>query len=281
MKNMTIHQAKSQLIQITDDSQCADMILGHLLKVPRSYLFTHVNLPLTDHQESVLREYMSRLSKNEPIQYILGYADFMNIRLTVTPDVLIPRSDTETRVLVALAAIRNNGYSKILDMCTGSGAIALGILHELPGKKYNAVCADISAKALSVAQRNAQNLYEKRVSFIESDFFSAFDANNDKFDIIVSNPPYIEKGDISELMPQVRDYEPHLALDGGLDGLDAYRQLISHAPDYLAEGGTLAFEVGYTQAHRVADLMSKSFQNIEIIKDLSGIERVVKGEIAN
>ena len=281
MKNMTIHQAKSQLIQITDDSQCADMILGHLLKVPRSYLFTHVNLPLTDHQESVLREYMSRLSKNEPIQYILGYADFMNIRLTVTPDVLIPRSDTETLVLVALAAIRKNGYSKILDMCTGSGAIALGILHELPGKKYNAVCADISAKALSVAQRNAQNLYEKRVSFIESDFFSAFDANNDKFDIIVSNPPYIEKGDISELMPQVRDYEPHLALDGGLDGLDAYRQLISHAPDYLAEGGTLAFEVGYTQAHRVADLMSKSFQNIEIIKDLSGIERVVKGEIAN
>ena len=281
MKNMTIHQAKSQLLQITDDSQCADMILGHLLKVPRSYLFTHVNLPLTDHQESVLREYMSRLSKNEPIQYILGYADFMNIRLTVTPDVLIPRSDTETLVLVALAAIRNNGYSKILDMCTGSGAIALGILHELPGKKYNAVCADISAKALSVAQRNAQNLYEKRVSFIESDFFSAFDANNDKFDIIVSNPPYIEKGDISELMPQVRDYEPHLALDGGLDGLDAYRQLISHAPDYLAEGGTLAFEVGYTQAHRVADLMSKSFQNIEIIKDLSGIERVVKGEIAN
>lgn len=281
MKNMTIHQAKSQLIQITDDSQCADMILGNLLKVPRSYLFTHVNLPLTDHQESVLREYMSRLSKNEPIQYILGYADFMNIRLTVTPDVLIPRSDTETLVLVALAAIRNNGYSKILDMCTGSGAIALGILHELPGKKYNAVCADISAKALSVAQRNAQNLYEKRVSFIESDFFSAFDANNDKFDIIVSNPPYIEKGDISELMPQVRDYEPHLALDGGLDGLDAYRQLISHAPDYLAEGGTLAFEVGYTQAHRVADLMSKSFQNIEIIKDLSGIERVVKGEIAN
>lgn len=278
---MTIHQAKSQLIQITDDSQCADMILGHLLKVPRSYLFTHVNLPLTDHQESVLREYMSRLSKNEPIQYILGYADFMNIRLTVTPDVLIPRSDTETLVLVALAAIRNNGYSKILDMCTGSGAIALGILHELPGKKYNAVCADISAKALSVAQRNAQNLYEKRVSFIESDFFSAFDANNDKFDIIVSNPPYIEKGDIIELMPQVRDYEPHLALDGGLDGLDAYRQLISHAPDYLAEGGTLAFEVGYTQAHRVADLMSKSFQNIEIIKDLSGIERVVKGEIAN
>lgn len=278
---MTIHQAKSQLIQITDDSQCADMILGNLLKVPRSYLFTHVNLPLTDHQESVLREYMSRLSKNEPIQYILGYADFMNIRLTVTPDVLIPRSDTETLVLVALAAIRNNGYSKILDMCTGSGAIALGILHELPGKKYNAVCADISAKALSVAQRNAQNLYEKRVSFIESDFFSAFDANNDKFDIIVSNPPYIEKGDISELMPQVRDYEPHLALDGGLDGLDAYRQLISHAPDYLAEGGTLAFEVGYTQAHRVADLMSKSFQNIEIIKDLSGIERVVKGEIAN
>lgn len=278
---MTIHQAKSQLIQITDDSQCADMILGHLLKVPRSYLFTHVNLPLTDNQESVLREYMSRLSKNEPIQYILGYADFMNIRLTVTPDVLIPRSDTETLVLVALAAIRNNGYSKILDMCTGSGAIALGILHELPGKKYNAVCADISAKALSVAQRNAQNLYEKRVSFIESDFFSAFDANNDKFDIIVSNPPYIEKGDISELMPQVRDYEPHLALDGGLDGLDAYRQLISHAPDYLAEGGTLAFEVGYTQAHRVADLMSKSFQNIEIIKDLSGIERVVKGEIAN
>ena len=281
MKNMTIHQAKSQLIQITDDSQCADMILGHLLKVPRSYLFTHVNLPLTDHQESVLREYINRLSKNEPIQYILGYADFMNIRLTVTPDVLIPRSDTETLVLVALAAIRNNGYSKILDMCTGSGAIALGILHELPGKKYNAVCADISAKALSVAQRNAQNLYEKRVSFIESDFFSAFDANNDKFDIIVSNPPYIEKGDISELMPQVRDYEPHLALDGGLDGLDAYRQLISHAPDYLAEGGTLAFEVGYTQAHRVADLMSKSFQNIEIIKDLSGIERVVKGEISN
>lgn len=279
--NMTIQQAKSQLIQITDNSQCADMILGHLLKVPRSYLFTHINLPLTDLQESVLCEYMRRLLNNEPVQYILGYADFMNIRLKVTPDVLIPRSDTETLVLVALASIRNKHYCKILDMCTGSGAVALGILNELPGKNYHAVCADISAKALSVAGYNAQSIGEKRVSFVESDYFSSFDANNDKFDIIVSNPPYIEKDEICDLMPQVRDFEPLLALDGGEDGLDAYRQLITHAPDYLNPGGTIAFEVGYTQAKKVADLMSDCFQNIEIIKDLSGIDRVVKGEIIN
>lgn len=277
---MTIQQARTQLIQITENPQSADMILGNLLKVPRSYLFTHINLPLTDSQESVFCEYVRRLSKNEPVQYILGYADFMNIRLKVTPDVLIPRSDTETLVLAALDSIRARGYCKILDMCTGSGAVALGILSELPsGKNYHATCADISAPALSVALYNAQNLGEKRVSFVETDYFSAFDPTFDKFDIIVSNPPYIEKNEINDLDPQVRDFEPHLALDGGEDGLDAYRLLISQAPDYLVSGGTLAFEVGYTQAQKVASLMSARFHNIEIVKDLSGIERVVKGEI--
>lgn len=277
---MTIQQARTQLIQITENPQSADMILGHLLKVPRSYLFTHINLPLTDKQESVFCEYVRRLSKNEPVQYILGYADFMNIRLKVTPDVLIPRSDTETLVLTALDSIRARDYCKILDMCTGSGAVALGILSELPsGKNYHATCADISEAALSIALYNAQNLGEKRVSFIETDYFSAFDPARDKFDIIVSNPPYIEKNEINDLDPQVRDFEPHLALDGGEDGLDAYRLLISQAPDYLVSGGTLAFEVGYTQAQKVASLMSARFHNIEIVKDLSGIERVVKGEI--
>ncbi|MBE7066240.1 MAG: peptide chain release factor N(5)-glutamine methyltransferase [Ruminococcaceae bacterium] len=275
---MTISQAKLQITQITNDTHSADMILGHLLKVPRSYLFIHTNRPLTELQESKLSEYLRRLAANEPIQYILGYADFMNIRVKVTQDVLIPRSDTETLASFAIDAIKAHGYTNMLDMCCGSGCIALSVLHEIPDKKLKAICADISPAALKIASENAASLGEKRVSFVETNYFSKFIPSSDTFDIIVSNPPYIEKNDIPDLMPQVRDFEPHLALDGGEDGLDAYRILISDAPKHLCQGGILAFEVGYNQAAQVATLMERNFKNIEILKDLSGIDRVVKGE---
>lgn len=278
---MTISQARIQITQITNNSIEADMILGHLLKVPRSYLFTHTNIPLSEINESKFYEYLRRLSNNEPIQYILGYADFMNIRLKVTPGVLIPRNDTEILAQCAIDIINKHNYLRMLDMCTGSGCIGLSVLHEVHDRKLRVTMADISPIALNLAGENAKALNENRIRLVETNYFSSLDPSADKFDIIVSNPPYIEKSEIPMLMPKVREYEPHLALDGGDDGLDAYRIIIEQAPNFLCQGGHLVFEIGYTQAPAVAKLMESSFKNIEIIKDLSGLDRVVKGEKIN
>ncbi len=206
----------------------------------------------------------------KPLQYILGYQEFMGLNFKVNPHVLIPRQDTEILVEEVLKYL-HDGQS-ILDMCTGSGCILLSLL------KYSNYCkgtgVDISKEALAVAAENAK-CQQVDAEFVESDLFAAV---SEKYDIIVSNPPYIASSVIETLSEEVRDYEPRQALDGDVDGLFFYRRIIAGAADYLYSGGMLFLEIGYDQAEAVCELMTVSgFKEVEVVKDLAGLDRVVFG----
>ncbi len=222
--------------------------------------------------------YCDRLEKRErriPVAYILGEQEFMGLPFVVNEDVLIPEQDTENLVEEALNEL--TGGTRILDLCTGSGCILLSLL------KYSVdtigVGADLSEKALCVARENAEKLdLTERVTFLQGDLFSALEGTeNRKFDLIVSNPPYIPSAVIETLEPEVRDREPRMALDGGGDGLYFYRKIVKEAPRYLAIGGTLMMEIGYDQAEAVSALLKEeNYYNIEVLKDYGGNDRVVR-----
>ena len=195
----------------------------------------------------------------------------MGLDFKVTENTLIPRGDTENIVEEVIATIENSGYNTVLDMCTGTGAIAISVAHYTKAK---VTASDISKKALEVARENAQNL-NADVNFIESDLFENI---NEKFDVIVSNPPYIESEVIPTLMEQVKDYEPMLALDGGKDGLDFYRNIINQAKNYINPNGCIVFEIGYNQGGQVKSLLENAgFVNINVKQDLAGLDRLVIG----
>jgi release factor glutamine methyltransferase len=276
------------------DAPAADagVILCHVVKCNRAYLYAHGDEELAD---GLLRTYISLLKKRTlgyPLQYLTGAQEFMSLPFEVGPGVLIPRQDTELLVETVTDFCREKAESKdndsdygdgvsgcelrILDIGTGSGCIAISLAHYLPGSRVVAV--DKMAEALEIAKRNARlNGVEDRVLFIQSDLFD--NLRDDLFDVIVSNPPYIRSGDIKRLQQEVKDYEPIEALDGGNDGLFFYREIIRRAPVYLKDGGMLAFETGYDQAGAVARQMTSSscFDSIRIHKDLAGIDRVVSG----
>lgn len=231
------------------------------------------------HQKSVdekdaekIFEYCDRRCKNEPLQYILGTQEFMGLEFEVSRDVLIPRADTET--LVEAVTEERRGMN-VLDICTGSGCIAISIAHY--NKNAFVTGLDISLPALDTAKRNAvKNGVGERVRFEKCDIMNGIP--NGIFDVIVSNPPYIETAEIDSLQKEVCMHEPRIALDGGGDGLDFYRRITAVAPSLLQSGGSLYFEVGYNQAEAVRQLMENSgFEDIRIIKDLCGIQRVVCG----
>ena len=206
-----------------------------------------------------------------PLQYITGSQEFMGLDFFVNENVLIPRQDTETLVLEVLNRI--NKDSDILDMCTGSGCIILSICKL---SKYNirATGVDISNKALEVAKKNADNLGIE-INYIESNLFDKIDG---KYDIIVSNPPYIRTEEIEKLMPEVKEFEPLGALDGQEDGLFFYREIIEKSDEYLKAGGYLFFEIGYDQGLDVYKMMeNKGFSELNIVKDLAGLDRVIWG----
>jgi release factor glutamine methyltransferase len=204
-----------------------------------------------------------------PLQHITGCQEFMGLPFYVTKDVLVPRQDTE----VLVEEVRKHAKGKrVLDMCTGSGCIicSLAKLDSL----VKATGVDISDKALEVARINVQNL-EVEVELIQSDLFEQV---QEKYDIIVSNPPYIETKEIEKLTPEVRIHEPMLALDGMDDGLYFYRKIISHAGNYLYDQGWIFFEIGYNQGKAVSELLeAEGYQQVQVIKDLSGLDRVVFG----
>ena len=216
-------------------------------------------------------ERIERRAKHEPLQYILGSTCFMGLDFTVTPAVLIPRFDTEVLVDEALRIIPEG--SKVLDMCTGSGCIAISIA--LLGKN-NVTGVDISDDALHVAEINRVRLKATEcVDFIKSDMFEAV---NGTYDYILSNPPYIRSSDIDELADEVKNMEPRLALDGTEDGLFFYRILASESGRFLNKGGALIMEIGYDQAEDVSRLLEENkFADIRVIKDLAGFDRVVCG----
>ena len=206
-----------------------------------------------------------------PLQYILGEQYFMGLRFLVNKDVLIPRPDTEVLVYEVLELVKNySGKVKILDLCTGSGCIAISLAKNV--KNAEVFASDISEKALAVAEKNSK-LNETDVKFLKSDLFENIEGKN--FDIIVSNPPYIASCDMDSLSKEVLK-EPHDALDGGADGLDFYRKISENALNYLSKNGMIAFEIGYNQAEGIFDILQKfKYNNIRLVKDYSGNDRVV------
>lgn len=277
------NEAKDILVgaKVADASIDARLLLEEAAGVNKAYLLAHSNeelkLSCEDSVEERYFEMVKRRAERIPLQHIVGYADFMSLRFRVNDNVLIPRFDTEVLVEETLKHVHDG--MKILDMCTGSGCILISLL------KYSNDCygmgADISDKALDVAMENAINLLNDKegvqFDFVRSDLFTSID-RSEKFDIIVSNPPYIQTGVIDSLESEVKDHDPLLALDGGRDGLDFYRRIVSDAGSYLNPGGVLLFEIGYDEADDVTKLLNEAgYIDTKVIKDLSGLNRVVLG----
>ncbi len=232
--------------------------------------------------EEKLLEYAIERASGKPVQYIVGEQEFMGFPFHVKQGVLVPRADTEILVesIIELIDIkrRNNGETdkiKILDLCCGTGAIGISLLKLIPNSK--AVLLDISEDAFNITVENAIRLGVKdRATILKSDLFSKL--GDLKFDIIASNPPYIPTSEIDSLMAGVKDFEPHLALDGGFDGLDFYHKIAENAIKHLEKGGIIAFEIGSNQAKDVKEIMEhEGFVEIEIYNDLAGLNRCVIG----
>ena len=250
------------------DKSDGEWIVSLLTKVERSALETDQTLQLPSVVEKAL-DYAKQRANGKPLWYIFGDAEFYGYTFKVDERVLIPRPETEELCEWVLSSI--NANEKVLDLCTGSGAIAVTIAKKSGAEVY---ASDISQGAIEVATQNAE-LNDAKVTFIHSDLFNDIEG---KFDIIISNPPYIPTADIEELESTVKDYEPRLALDGGLDGLDCYRKIASQAVNHLNDNGLLFMEFGVGQAEDITKLLQENFVNIEIKKDLSGIERMVKAQ---
>lgn len=254
----------------------AELLLADLLGLDRVGVYLNFDRPLDAGELAAFRSRVGRRARHEPIQYILGQTEFWSLPFSVTPAVLIPRADTE--ILVEEALKRAQPAAAILDVGTGSGAIAVALAHELPAATVEAV--DLSAEALAVAAENARrNGVEGRVRLRQADLS---DPPGGPYDLIVANPPYIPDGELVALMPEVRDFEPRLALAGGADGLDCYRQLVSVAVSRLTPGGWLLVEVGAGQAPAVRELFTENgrYADLFTARDLAGIERVVGGRLA-
>ena len=250
----------------------ARLLLEEVCGTDRNDLLVHGDREIAPEQSERYLDFIHRRQKHEPLQQITGYQEFMGLRFKVTPDVLIPRQDTEILVEEVMRYLHDGMH--ILDMCTGSGCILLSLL------KYSNDCegtgCDISEPALKVAEGNAKEL-SLNASFVQSNLFENISG---KYEFIVSNPPYIPTGVIPTLMEEVRDHEPVSALDGREDGLYFYREIVEKAGEYLYPGGMLFFEIGYDQAEKVSSLMRKAgYQEVTVCKDLAGLDRVVYGTL--
>jgi release factor glutamine methyltransferase len=236
----------------------------------RNDLFLRGNEEISPAQEAMYQSFLEKRGKRIPLQHILGVQYFMGLEFKVTPAVLIPRFDTEILVEEVLKYVDTE--STVLDMCTGSGCIAVSIASL---SKATVTGVDISQEALEIAKCNAEHNQVSTAEFLESDMFQNVTGT---FDVIVSNPPYIPSKDVLELMPEVKEHEPMMALDGSEDGLFFYRILAEQAADFLNPEGLLIMEIGYNQAEDVKKLLANNnFIGIRVIKDLAGHDRVVGG----
>jgi release factor glutamine methyltransferase len=277
---MNIKTALSEAITLLKSDEAAleaQLLLQHLLNVNRAWLITHQNDALEANIHAAYRALINRRANGEPISYILGYREFYGLKFKVTPDTLIPRPDTETLVDAALEKIEPHLPLSICDLGTGTGAIALAIAKNRPNAQVTAV--DFCNKALYVARQNAQDLNILNCQFLQSDWLSALKLNghNQQFDVIVSNPPYIESNDKHLQQGDLR-FEPLSALASGKDGLDDIRSIVAQAKNHLKPSGWLMLEHGYNQAESVAGLLkSAGFSEISHALDLAGIQRVTIG----
>ena len=275
---MTYKQAEQKgelLLQeagVMDAKIDAWLLLEMVAKIDRSFYFTHINEEV---EPEVLTEYervLEKRAEHVPLQYITGEQEFMGMTFKVNSNVLIPRQDTETLVEETLKVIEPQ--MEVLDLCTGSGCILLSILKNAPTVRGTG--SDVSKQALLVAKENAK-LHDLEAEWVRGNLF---DNVSGSYDVIVSNPPYIAQTEIPRLMPEVAQFEPIQALDGGVDGLDFYRKITEEAPQYLKENGYLFFEIGYDQGQEVQRLMCEAgFTDVAVIKDLAGNDSVVKGQL--
>lgn len=283
---MKIKDVLSQGISILKDNNIEDanmkakIVLADLLGKNKEYLMIHDDDDIKDGLNKIFLKKIERLKNREPLQYVINKQDFMGMELYVDENVLIPQPDTENLVEeVILLSDKKRKYIrdeiKILDLCTGSGAIAIS-LSKLINKSL-VYASDISKKALKIAEENSMKNHAN-VLFLESDLFDKI-SRIYKFDIIVSNPPYIESEVIKTLSEEVQK-EPILALDGGEDGLDFYRKIAKEAKDYIEKEGYLALEIGYNQRLAVENILKENgYKNIYSRKDLGGNDRIVVGQI--
>ncbi len=268
----------------------ARLLLEHICHTNRNDLLVHGERLVEEKQENDYFALIEKRARRIPLQHLTGVQDFMGLEFAVNEHVLIPRQDTEILVEEVLKELHDG--MRLLDMCTGSGCILLSLLHY--SNDCQGVGVDISKDALKVARLNAERILgeEKvaklnaecivementvgQIQLLESNLFEQVEG---KFDFIVSNPPYIESAVVDTLMPEVRDHEPRLALDGMEDGLFFYRKIVEESRDYLLSGGMLYFEIGYNQAEAVSGLMRDAgFKEVKVIKDFAGLDRVVYG----
>lgn len=255
---------------ISDYKTDARLLLEHILGTSYNDLFTKGDMEVDKSQEEEYRKALKRRAAHIPLQHITGVQNFMGLDFKVSPDVLIPRADTEILVEEVLKDLHDG--MRILDMCTGSGCILLSLL------KFSNDCegvgVDISPQALKIATDNAKCL-GLEADFIESDLFEKVEG---KFDVLVSNPPYIRTCEIEELMPEVKEHDPFIALNGHETGVYFYERILEAAPVYLNRGALVAFEIGADQGKSVSEMMiNRGFAEVEVVKDYGGNDRVVKG----
>lgn len=277
---MVIKEALKKSIELLEGNNIeesmlkAKIILANLLSRPKEYLFINEKEKLDKQVEESFFEKINELCNNVPLQYLTNSQEFYGLNFFVNNDVLIPRSDTEILVEEVIKYIKNmknvENNIKILDICTGSGIIAIILAKYC--KNVNITAVDKSEGALNVAIKNAKihNVYGK-INFIKSDMFENL---KNKYNIIVSNPPYIEREVIDTLSKDVQN-EPKMALDGGVDGLDFYRIINKNVDKFLEKNGQIFLEIGFNQKNSVSHIFSKKFDNINCIKDLNGLDRVI------
>ena len=246
------------------------LLFSYDKKVDRTWYLLNRTQRASGEEQEVYLKLIARRCERVPLQHITGEQEFMGLPFRVTPDVLIPRQDTEVLVEECLRHLAPGNI--FLDLCTGSGCILVSLLHYAKGTFGTG--ADLSGKALAVAKGNVEaNGVEARL--VQGDLFEPVTGT---FDLIVSNPPYIASAEIETLTPEVREHEPRMALDGTADGLFFYRRIVQESPSYLKEGGWLCMEIGYDQGAAVRQLMeARGFATVSVIKDLAGLDRVVSG----
>ncbi|QBD86396.1 peptide chain release factor N(5)-glutamine methyltransferase [Clostridium tetani] len=257
----------------------SQLLLGKVINKDRLFIMINKDYKVSKEEKDQYLKLIDIRKEKMPIKYILGKCEFMGLSFKIREGVLIPRPDTEILVEKSIEIIRKNHYKNISDVCCGSGIIGISIATFVD--KVNVECFDVEEIPLKVTEENIKlNRLEGKVKVFKSNLLEYAIKNSIKYDMIVSNPPYIKKREITNLMEDVKNYEPHIALDGGEDGLYFYKNIVKQSKHLLNSGGTIAFEIGYDQKEEVSCILeSNGFVNIECYKDLAGLDRVVIGTL--
>jgi len=254
----------------------AEILLAHILNCKRLDLYLRFDQPLSENEVNLYREFIARRGKYEPVQYILGFTEFYGLHLNVNPSVLIPRPETEILVETILNELSTKENVKILDIGCGSGNISIALGKNLPNCEITAL--DISKDALQVAQKNATKNNVTNINFVEGDIILNGILDNHKFDVIVSNPPYVSINEYTTLQNEITKYEPKEAVTDDADGLKFFKRISEFSMNKLNDGGSLFFEIGMGQSKNVSLIMSENgFEEIKIVKDYQQIDRVIYG----